>query len=646
MASRTIRFRSALRRRRSFPLLLLTTVALLPALTPAAGAQCPTEVWADEFSGSAVDTSKWSFLIGDGCSEGVCGWGNNELQSYQTANATVSNGTLKIEAREERIKNKNYTSARIRTLNQGEWTFGRFSARIKIPTGQGIWPAFWMLPTDEVFGGWPRSGEIDIMENIGSEPSTVHGTIHYGEAFPNNQSTGASYVLPGGERFTDAFHEFAIERQAGVIRWTVDGVLFSAKTTADTDPFNWPFDERFHFLLNVAVGGNWPGNPDGTTVFPQVMEVDWVRVHDGSFPHLAGDRKVDHQQRGVVYSVGNAFGGSSFSWSVPAGASIDSGQGTGSITVDWGTEGGDVTVDVTSACGNRQISMPVTVDPAYAYDFTLENVDDPETVTFQLSPGTLTEIANPDGSGVNPSATSGEYTRNAAEQFDVLVYGVSAIADAGAYVDGTDRFSMDVLTTAPPGTEILVQLEDSGVATPSNYPAGRHSRFHAFTGSQNDWERHAFELVDRPDPSTPDGAVDTLVILFATNSFSGDTFVWDNFDSYTSGDPGPGGDPITVHVASIAVGTQSAGQGNKRGTATVTLEDDQGSPVGSATVSGTFTGSFAESAMGVTAANGAVTLTTVGTRKGGVSFTFCVDDVSHGTLVYDPVSNVQTCASL
>ncbi len=521
---------------RATRLWILLALPILAACSLTAEAQqCPSVVWSDEFDGSAVDTSKWSFQTGDGCSEGICGWGNNEEQSYQTANATVSGGTLRIEAREERIRNKKYTSARIRTLNKGEWTFGRFEARIKMTVGQGLWPAFWMLPTDEVYGGWPQSGEIDIMENIGSEPSTVHGTIHYGDPYPNNQSQGASFSLGGGERFTDGFHEFAIERQAGVIRWFVNDVLYSTKTPADTDPFTWPFDERFHFLLNVAVGGNWPGSPDQTTVFPQVLEVDYVRVYDGNFPHATGDRRVDHMETGVVYSVANAFSGSSFTWSVPAGATIVSGQGTSSITVDWGAAGGDVTVDVVSGCGTEQMAIPVTVDPPYSYDFTFENFDDPANVTFQSSTGTLVEVANPDPSGVNTSALSGEYTRNAAQQFDTLFYDVSVINDASQYASEQKRFYMDVYTAAPAGTEILIQLEDSGVATSSNYPTGRHSRYHAFTSAQNAWERLAFTFVDTPDPSTPDGTIDDIVILFATNSNNGDVYNFDNFDSYATG---------------------------------------------------------------------------------------------------------------
>ncbi len=738
MTKETVR---PLRRFRSLTPWLLAAAVLLLVWPAAAQTQCPSVVWSDEFDGTAVDTSKWSFQTGDGCAEGVCGWGNNELQTYQVDNASVSSGTLKIEAREERVKNKNYTSARIRTLNQGDFYFGRFEARIKLTVGQGIWPAFWMMPTDEVYGGWPQSGEIDIMENIGSEPSTVHGTIHFGDPWPDNSSTGASYKLLGGERFTDAFHEFAIEKEAGVIRWFVDDVLYSTKTPSETDPHIWPFDERFHFILNVAVGGNWPGNPDETTVFPQILEVDYVRVLDGNSHHVTGDRRVDHQETGVVYSVGNPHPNSSFTWSVPSGATIVSGQGTDSITVDWGTDGGDVTVNVASDCASEVLAVPVLVEPRYDYDFTFENFDDAANVTVKSATGTLVEVANPDPSGVNTSALSGEYTRNDAEQYDTLFYDTAMITDASQYSTEQKRFSMDLYTAAPAGTDVLIQLEDSSVATSSNYPSGRHSRYVATTTVQNAWERLTFTLIDQPDPSTADNGVDDIVILFAPNGFTGDVFTFDNFDSYiaagTSGGTAPaapsdlaatatsssaidltwsdnsgdesgfeverasggsafalvatvgadvtewpdsglaasttydyrvraynadgasaysntasattagsGGGATTVHVQSVVAGTENVGQGFKRGTATVTLADDQGNAVGSATVTGTFSGDFSETASGDTAGDGTVTLVTSGTKKGGVSFTFCVDDVSHGTLTYDPAANVQTCGSV
>jgi beta-glucanase (GH16 family) len=235
-------------------------------------------VWSDEFDGSGLDQSKWSYQIGTGAP--LLGWGNNELQYYtnRPVNVDVFGGQLIITAMRENFGGMPYTSARIRTKNKGDWKYGKIEIRAKLPTGKGLWPAFWMLPTDEVFGGWPQSGEIDIMELIGSEPNKVHGTIHYGNPWPQNQYQGNSYTLPQGN-FIDNFHTFRVEWAENEIYWFVDSVQYSFKGPRNLGQFNWPFNERFHIILNLAVGGNWPGSPDSSAVFPQSFIVDYVRVY-------------------------------------------------------------------------------------------------------------------------------------------------------------------------------------------------------------------------------------------------------------------------------------------------------------------------------------------------------------------------------
>lgn len=237
-------------------------------------------VWEDTFEADSLDLDKWSYQYGTGTSEGLVGWGNNELQFYtdREENIYLEDGKLHIRAKEESHGNRDYTSARIRSINQGDWVYGKFEARAKLPKGQGLWPAIWMMPTESVYGGWPRSGEIDIMELVGHEPATVHGTVHYGPAWPNNLERGGSYTLDEGT-FNDGFHTFTIIWEPNRIRWFVDDQLYVLVTPNHLAPHNWPFDQKFHFIVNVAVGGNWPGNPDATTEFPQEMIVDYVRVY-------------------------------------------------------------------------------------------------------------------------------------------------------------------------------------------------------------------------------------------------------------------------------------------------------------------------------------------------------------------------------
>ena len=243
-----------------------------------------TLVWSDEFNGAALDPETWYFETGDGSQYGIPGWGNNELQYYQPNSAQLEGGYLVIEARERSINGFNYTSARINTRDRFAFRYGRIEARMRLPGGQGIWPAFWLLPQDSPYGGWAASGEIDIMEAInlgGSGDNFVHGTIHYGGEWPAQQSSGESYLVPTNAQ--DNFHVYALEWDSGEIRWYVDGVLFAMRNTWSSTggPFPAPFDQPFYILFNVAVGGNWPGSPNASTVFPVTMEVDWVRVYSG-----------------------------------------------------------------------------------------------------------------------------------------------------------------------------------------------------------------------------------------------------------------------------------------------------------------------------------------------------------------------------
>jgi beta-glucanase (GH16 family) len=251
-------------------------------------------VWHDEFDGAAgapPDPTIWTPEIGDGSDRGIPGWGNRELEYYTDSAdnvATDGNGNLAITAREADANATaptcyygtcKYTSARLITWHKAEAAYGRIEARIKLPAGRGIWPAFWMLGTnlDEV--GWPQCGEIDILENIGSEPAVVHGTVH-GPGYSGANGIGGAYELSEGASFADDLHVFAIEWEPDEIRWYVDDNHYQTLTPTDIPTEReWVFDHPFFVVLNVAVGGSWPGNPDRTTAFPQTMHVDHVRVY-------------------------------------------------------------------------------------------------------------------------------------------------------------------------------------------------------------------------------------------------------------------------------------------------------------------------------------------------------------------------------
>jgi beta-glucanase (GH16 family) len=242
--------------------------------------------WSDEFdgpNGSPPDPSRWTH------EQGGSGWGNNERQFYtaRPENAQIVDGALRITAIKEQLPlaycwygDCEYTSARLITRGLFEQQYGRFEARIKIPAGQGLWPAFWLLGANIEEVGWPASGELDILENVGKEPYTIHGTAH-GPGYSGCCSPlQTAYSLPGGQRFADDFHVYALEWEPAELRWYVDDVLYQTRTPADLPPgTRWVYDHPFFILLNLAVGGVWPGEPDATTVFPQSMLVDYVRVY-------------------------------------------------------------------------------------------------------------------------------------------------------------------------------------------------------------------------------------------------------------------------------------------------------------------------------------------------------------------------------
>ena len=231
-------------------------------------------VWQDEFDGNTVNAENWIFEIGTGCPN--CGWGNNELQYYRRENTKVAEGVLTIEARKENYQGSLYTSSRLITRGLQSFQYGRMDIRALLPAGQGLWPAIWMLGNNLTQVGWPESGEIDIMEMVGGQgrENTVHGTIHWGDQ-GNHASTGGGYSLSTGT-FGDEYHVFSIIWDQSSLIWLVNDREYYRVSISPAEMTE--FHQKFFFILNVAVGGNWPGSPDQTTVFPQRMKVDYVRV--------------------------------------------------------------------------------------------------------------------------------------------------------------------------------------------------------------------------------------------------------------------------------------------------------------------------------------------------------------------------------
>ncbi len=229
-------------------------------------------IWADEFdSGTSPDTAHWSFEVGGN------GWGNNELEYYTDgANAKVDSGSLRIIAKKESFGGKNYTSTRMISKGKGDWLYGRFEIRAMVPKGRGTWPAIWLLPTDEEYGGWPNSGEIDIMEHVGFDQNRIHFTVHNATYFAGN-GKGADMVVPSA---TDSFHVYRCDWTPSGIRGYIDGHLyFEYDNNGKGSPY-WPYDKRFFMILNVAIGGSWGGQQGvDDSIFPVAMQIDYVRIY-------------------------------------------------------------------------------------------------------------------------------------------------------------------------------------------------------------------------------------------------------------------------------------------------------------------------------------------------------------------------------
>jgi len=404
--------------------------------------QCNELVWADEFDAEGLpDSTRWSYDVGGG------GWGNNELQYYthkRLQNARVENGHLILEARKETYQNRSYTSARLLTKLKGDWRYGRIEVKAKLPPGRGTWPAIWMMPTDGDYGGWPNSGEIDIMEHVGYDPGMVHATIHT-DYYNGAEGTQKGSGIKVADAFT-AYHLYAVEWTPQQMDFYMDDTnYFTYYYSADYKA--WPFDKRFFLIMNIAVGGNWGGAQGvDTTIFPAIMEIDYVRIYqtpekltihgpeqafpmqedlhfflyndqeasyswslkgDGDFTSPAdssevyvrwgcgadtilchvvtscgvydlvhpldlkdygidGPYFVEPLQNAVLFKA-PALNASTYTWNVPDGVIITSGQGSDSLLVAWGEDPGIVSLAIQNECGTSEISRKLRFYGQYAY---------------------------------------------------------------------------------------------------------------------------------------------------------------------------------------------------------------------------------------------------------------------------------------
>lgn len=483
-------------------------------------------VWSDEFDGDQLNEDNWSYQLGNGCPE-LCGWGNNELQYYwnDEDNIRVEDGKLIITAQNENFMGAEYTSARIRSIDKVDFCTGRIEARMKVPEGQGYWPALWALPSEPYYGIWPVSGEIDIMESIGSNVGTVYGTIHYGPIYPENQYIGETYPVTNPNLHED-FHIFELEWTENVLHWYIDGILYSTKTPADLGGNFWPFDRNFHFIINMAVGGWFPGFPTAQTVFPQSLEVDYVRLYQQPEEVLISGRKIAQSQGAETYYCAQ-IPGTSYNWSVTGDANIVSGQGSSSVDILMGEGDFELSVELVNNECTALVSEDIQVIGADC-DGLFHDFEDNFVLYRATSDGAFNpNSSNPLGNEVNSSVECGSYVRNPNVQYDALLMVTDVIGSKELLVNGDQVLAMDVFTSEEVGSSLNIQLENQGLAF-GPYPQGRHSIFTAETTSSGEWHTLYFDLVNTPDANFGDNVVNQLTFLFEPNSFDNSVWFFDN----------------------------------------------------------------------------------------------------------------------
>jgi len=502
----------------------------------------PQLVWHDEFN-TPGNLSQWKVYTGDGCQEtSGCGFGNSELELYQAANAVVADTSLTITVKNETVVNPvdnktfKYTSAKLMSKVTGDSTlqsflFGRIEARIKLPSAGGVWPGFWLLSPK---GGWPNTGEIDIMESKNKNPFVVNGTIHYAYPTGTHQSSGSKDSI--GVDLSADYHVYAVEWSPYSISWFIDSTLYLTETPSNTVGGAWPFDvNNMYIILNVAVGGTGTGFTGKVAPtpadYPTSMKVDYVRVYKGSYNYAVfGNNMVYPNQTFQDYRIDTATG-ATYNWTVPTGASIVSGQGTNLATVNWGSTTGNVAVAVTqTGCSTQSYARTVEFRSNMVPDKTYDDFESNRLVTYGPYTGSLQQaVANPGPGRVDTSALVGKYTRNAGNQYDDIYIGNLPVPNSNDYVLGRKVLLVDVYTNAPIGSEVDMQLEDTSLSFTNAFPIGRHSKYVAHTTRQNSWETLSFDYSQTISGSNVGMFnINKMVLLMEPGNFTGSVYYFDN----------------------------------------------------------------------------------------------------------------------
>ncbi|MGB0424683.1 MAG: family 16 glycosylhydrolase, partial [Flavobacteriales bacterium] len=392
-----------------------------------------------------------------------------------------------------------------------------------MPVGQGMWPAFWLLPNDKEYGRWPLSGEIDITEMVGYSPNTTHGTIHYGGSWPFNIFVGESTVSPGGN-LNNQFHDYAVEWSETEIKWFFDGQLFSVKNTESLGTFPWPFDQDFYVILNLALGGNWPGYPDASTQFPQELVVDYVRLYQG--PQTAFIKgNADLLQNGTIetYSIPN-WEGANVQWTV-LGGEIQSGQGSSSINVLW-DEADNHELSANVSFGDCNFDIDKNIHVASGCERLITDFEDVRLAHWASFSGSFNEESVISPNEVNSSVNCGRYMRSSTDP-SVLKMTLRGLVKPSELENGNFKIKMDVFTNAPIGSSLVFYLEDQ---IQTNFPgsSGRRSGYTTSTTTQYEWEELVFDFFGVVNETILEENINHLAMIPVVSENNNFSFYMDN----------------------------------------------------------------------------------------------------------------------
>lgn len=486
-------------------------------------AQCPQIVWQDNFEN---DLSQWNFIVGDGCDLMNCGWGQNELQYYTEENVFIEDECLIIESKNESIGIGYYSSGFLVSKASYSLSQGYIEVKVKLPSGQGYLANIALVSDMSFIPSLVESTKL--VKYLGGESNTITGEFSFEEILVKRKFT--SY----GNRFDDTFYVLGYSWDEDEVNWYVDGYNYATIKKSELGLGPDIEEDSFRIALALPIGGLLVGNPNSTTLFPDSLHIDYIRLFDSSIrPNLVGKQKVFKGEKNVEYKIDHALNESSFLWEVPDDFEVTSTLDKRTIQGNWKNKGGLLQCQIVDNCEDINVSLEVLAEDGKIHILSLENFDDDALIEPSFSTGILEEdILNSFPSEINDSQFCGKYHRNDSELYDVLFYETASIKDAEMFTSGIQVFDLDVYTEAAIGTQIILQLENNSIATSDNFPLGRHSRYVAYTTSQSSWQRLSFEFIDRLDTIVGPSEVNNLVFLFGSNSYTDHIFYFDNFDIY------------------------------------------------------------------------------------------------------------------